>query len=148
MATLQGTGITGVSDYLVNTLLPTVTSLRTANIFNHELTDLAGFPSATVTPGQVISKVLDNHRNQITQRFTIRVFIDRSKANFGSSKAETILRSLADEISQVLQSNPTLGGNCIDSKPFDAKFGYIDRESNNIRVIEVELDCFDAITWR
>lgn len=148
MATRQGGGFAGISSYLISSLLPSVTTLRTANIFNHELTDLAGFPSATVTAQELQGKVLDNSRNERIQRFTIRVFIDRNKQNLGSSQAETILRTLADEITLKLDADPSLGGNCIDSKPYDAKFGYVDRENNNIRVMEITLDARDVITWR
>lgn len=148
MSTRQGAGFTGCSNYLLNTLIPSIVSLRTANIYDHELTDLAGFPAATITAGEQISKVLDNTRNEVTQRFIIRVFIDRNKQNLGSNTAETVLRTIADEINLKLMADPTLGGNCIDSKPADAKFGYVDRENNNIRVMEITLDCRDAITWR
>jgi hypothetical protein len=148
MATRQGSGIAAISTYLVSSLLPSVTTIRLTNIYDNELTDLAGFPAATVTAGEVTGKVLDNSRNERIQRFTIRVFIDRNKQNFGPSKAETILRTLADEIILKIDADSTLNGNCLDVKPFDAKFGYIDRESNNIRVMELVLDCKDVITWR
>lgn len=148
MATRQGGGYIGISNYLKTALIPTVISIRSSNIFDHELTDLAGFPAATITATELIGKPLDNTRNERIQRFTIRIFIDRNKQNLGSNTAESVLRTLADEIILKVDAEPTLGGNCIDAKAFDAKFGYIDRESNNIRVMEITLDCRDAITWR
>jgi hypothetical protein len=148
MATRQGQGITGCSDYLKNTLIPSIASIRTANIYDHELTDLAGFPAVTITTQEQPAKILDNNRNSHTYRFTIRVFIDRNAKNFGSSKAETILRTIADEMTLKLDADPTLGGNCIYAHPAPVKFGYVDRESNNLRLMELTLDCEDVITWR
>jgi len=148
MSTIQGNGITGCSNYLKNTLIPSVTSIRSANIYDQELTDLAGFPAVTITVQEQSGSFLDNTRNQRIYRFTIRVFIDRNQVNFGSSKAETILRTVADEMTLKLDADPTLGGNCIYSKPFVAKFGYVDREQTNIRIMELQLDCVDAVTWR
>jgi hypothetical protein len=144
----QGSGFTGCSNYIKSTLIPSVTSMRITNIFDNELTDLAGFPAATITATEQPGKVLDNSRNEHIYRFMIRIFIDRNKQNFGSSKAETILRTLADEITLKIDSDPTLGGNCIVTKVFPAKFGYVNRESNNLRVMEITLDCQDAVTWR
>ncbi len=135
-----------LTSYIVNTLLPTVTTVRLANIFDNENTDLAGFPAATVTIGEDIAKVLDNTRNEIGIKLYIRVFIDRSR--FSAQKAETILRNVATEIRTKLDSDITLGGNCIYTKPFNAKYGYVNREQNNIRIVEIELDCFEAYTWR
>lgn len=144
----QDTGFTGISNYLKNTLIPSVTSIRGANIFDHELTDLGGFPSVTITAQEQMGKFLDNTRNERTYRFTIRVFIDRNKQNFGTSKAETILRTVADEITLLLDADSTLGNNCIYTKVFPAKFGYVERESNNLRVMEIIMDAIGAITWR
>lgn len=145
---LQGTGATGLSNYLKNTLIPSVTNIRSTNIFDHEITDLAGFPAATITMQELLGRVIDNNRNEVTYRFIIRVFIDRGKANFGSSKAESVLRSTIDTLVTKIHADPTLNGNCINSKPFDIKFGYVDRENQNIRVGELTLDCYDANTWR
>lgn len=146
--TQQGTGYVGISNYLKNTLIPSVTSIRGANIFDHELTDLAGFPSVTITAQEMVGSILDNVRNQRIYRFTIRVFIERNKQNLGSSQAETVLRTVADELVSKIDADPTLGGNCIDARPFNAKFGYVDREFQDIRLMEITLDCYDAITWR
>ena len=148
MSTRQGQGITGCSNYLKNTLLPSVTSIRITNIFDNELTDLAGFPAATITVMEQDGKPIDNCRNERIYRFTIRVFIDRNAKNFGSAKAETVLRTVADEITLLVDGDPTLGGNCIYVKPFVAKFGYVDRESNNLRVMEITLECEDVVSWR
>ena len=147
MATRQSTnGIQGVSDYLLNSLLPSISTIRLTNIFDHELTDLAGFPSATVTLTEENGSVLDNARNQRIYKFQIRVFIDRNTKNFGSSKAEKILRTVADEITLKIDADITLNGNCLYCRPYNARFGYIDRQSNNIRLMEIDLECYDAIT--
>lgn len=135
-----------ISNYLKFSLIPNISSIRGANIYDHELTDLAGFPSVTITVQELAGRILDNARNERVYRFTIRVFIDRK--NFGSQKTESVLRTVADEFIDKLDADPTLGGNCIDSIPFPAKFGYIDRESNDIRLMEVQLDARNAITWR
>ena len=145
---LQGNGAQALSDYLKNTLIPSVVDIRAANIYDNELTDLSGFPAATITLQDMPGKVLDNVRNQHIFRFTVRIFIDRGKLTVGSAKAETILRSLANNLISKVDANPTLGGNCIIANAFDAKFGYIDREQNNIRICEVTLECVDANTWR
>ena len=148
MATTQGTGITGCSTYLKTILIPSLTTLRVTNIFDNELTDLAGYPSATITVNNLKGKMLDNARNERHYEFIIRIFIDRNKQNFGSSKAETILRTLADEFITKVDSDPTFGNNCVDSKPSDARFGYVNRQNQNIRMMEVTIDCVDVVTWR
>ncbi len=145
---LQGTGATGISNYLKNTLIPSVVNIRSANIFDQELTDLAGFPAATITLQTLKGKILDNSRNERIYRFTIRIFIDRNKQNFGSNTAETILRSITDSLVAQIDADPTLGGNCINTVPFEVNYGYIDRENQNIRLCEVILDCKDASQWR
>jgi len=145
---LQGTGATGLSTYLTNTLLVTVPSLRSTNIYDYEVTDLAGFPAATITLSEVLGKVLDNNRNQRTFRFVIRVFIDRLKQNLGASNAESILRTITNDFISKVDADPTLGGNCIIADPFSVKYGYVDREQQNIRMAEITLDCVDANTWR
>jgi hypothetical protein len=148
MTLSQGTGITGISDYLKLTLIPSLTTLRVTNIYDNELTDMGGFPSATITVSDLKGKFLDNTRNQRNYQFTIRIFIDRNKMNFGSSKAETILRTLADEFISKVDADPTLGGNCIYLMVSPAKFGYINRENQNIRLMEVTIEAIDAVTWR
>lgn len=148
MSSRQGSGYTGISNYLLNTLLPTITGLRSSNIFDNELTDLAGYPACTISAQELQGKVLDNTRNERIQRFTIRFFIDRNTQNFGSATAESILRSMVDELVLKVDGDPTLGGNCIDTRPFGSPFGYINRQSNNIRVIQIQLDCRDAVRWR
>lgn len=144
----QGTLYSGISNYLKTQLIPSITSLRLTNIFDNELTDLGGFPAATITALELAGKVLDNTRNLRTVRFIIRVFVDRNKSNFGSANAESIMRAFADEAILRIDADPTLGGNCLNVVPFPARFGYISRENNNIRVMEITLDCQSVVTWR
>lgn len=148
MATIQGTGITGVSAYFKNTLIPSITTIRVANIFDYEPTDLGGYPSVTITSQEILGKFLDNSRNERTFRFSIRVFIDRNAQNFGSLNAETILRTVSDEMILKIDADPTLGGNCTYTKVAGIKYGYVNRQSNNIRMAEVVIDCIDIITYR
>lgn len=145
---LQGNGIESLSNYIKNTLLPSVTTIRLTNIYDNELTDLGGFPAATITLQDVKAEAIDTHRNKRSFIFIIRVFIDRNKLNFGSDKAEVILRKLGDEIMLKCDSDPTMGGNCIYTIPSPYKTGYVNRESNNLRVLELTLECEDANTWR
>jgi hypothetical protein len=145
---LQGNGAEALSNYIKNTLIPSVVDIRASNIYDHELTDLGGFPAATITLQELVGAVLDNNRNQHIFRFTIRIFIDRNKQNFGSQKAETILRSLTNNLISKIDADTTLGGNCIIATPFSVKYGYIDREQQDIRIAEVTLDCTDANTYR
>lgn len=147
MSVLQGGGFAGISSYLKTTLIPQATGIRSTNIYDHELTDLAGFPAATITAQELGGKILDNSRNERRYRFTVRVFIDRKRV-VGSSSAERLLRTIADELIDKLDADPTMGGNAIDSTPFEAKFGYVDREQNDIRLMEVLIDARCAITWR
>lgn len=135
-----------ISDYLKTVVIPSVTTVRITNIYDNEGTDLAGYPAATITMGEDISKVLDNTRNEVGIKFFIRIFIDRTR--FGSSKAETILRSVATEIRTKLDSDITLGGKCIYTKPFNARYGYINRQQQNIRIAEIELNVIEAYQWR
>ena len=148
MSTKQGTGFVGISNYFKNTLIPSITTIRITNIFDHELTDLGGYPACTITSQEILGRFLDNARNERTYRFVIRIFIERNPKNFGSQKAETILRALSDEIISKIDGDPTLGGNCIYTKPFTAKYGYVNRQSNNIRLVEVQMDCVDAIQYK
>lgn len=148
MSVLQGGGYIGISNYLKNTVIPSCLTIRSANIFDYEVADLAGFPAATITAQEMVAKILDNSRNERIYHFTIRVFIDRTKTNFGASKAETILRTVADDLINKIDQDATLGGNAIDVKPFDAKFGYVDRENQNIRVAEITLEARCANSWR
>lgn len=148
MTLQQGTGHVGISNYLKNVLVPSITTIRIQNIFDHELTDLAGFPAATITASDLAGEFLDNMRNQRGYRFMIRIFIERSKLNVGTQEAESTLRTVMDEFIQRFDADPTLGGNCIYTRPGTARYGYVDREQNNIRVAEITLDAFDAITWR
>jgi len=145
---LQGTGATALSNYIKGTLIPNVVDIRSSNIFDNEVTDLQGFPAATITLEELPGKVLDNSRNQHIFRFVIRIFIDRNVQNFGTSKAESILRSTTNDLITQIDADPTLNGNCIIASVFSVKFGYLQRESNNIRVAEVTLNCIDANTWR
>lgn len=144
----QGGMWEGISAYLVQTLLPTVSSLQAANVFDNENTNITGYPAVTVTANEGPGRVLDNTRNMRIYRFVIRVFIDRNKQNFGVNQSEKLLRQTADEITFKLDGDPTLGGTCINAIPFQARFGYVDRQSNNIRVMEIQLDAQCAITWR
>lgn len=148
MSTLQGTGIVGCSNYLKNTLIPSVSTIRVSNIFDYEPTDLAGYPACTITSQEVLGKAIDNARNERIYRFTIRIFIDRNVQNFGVNTAESLLRTIADEVISKIDTDLSLGGNCIYTTVFPAKFGYIDRQSNNIRLMEIQLDCHDAITYK
>jgi hypothetical protein len=148
MSTLQGGGYTNLSNYIKNTLIPSCTTIRAANIYDYEVADLAGFPAVTITAQDMTAQILDNTRNERIYNFTIRVFIERQKQNFGASKAETILRLIADDLIDKIDQDSTFGGNAIDVKPFNAKFGYVDRELQNIRVVEVSLQCRCANTWR
>lgn len=145
---LQGGGHVGISNYLKNTVIPSLTTVRATNIYDNELTDLAGFPAVTITSLEKRGRFLDNARDEVVIVFSVKIFIDRNVQNFGTSKAETILRSIADELITRMQSDNSLGGNCIWSKAFDAKYGYIDRENDNIRLVEVTLECHDANNWR
>lgn len=145
---LQGSGAAGVSNYLKNTLVPSVTDIRSANIYDSEITDLAGFPACTITLTEVQSKVLDNNRNEHIFKFSIKVFIDRTKTNFGNSTAESILRSTVNDLITKIDADPTLGGNCVIARPFNAPLLYINRENQNIRYMEVVLEVIDANTWR
>lgn len=144
----QGGMFEAISAYLTTTLLPTVTSLQSANIFDNENTNLSGYPAATVTAQELQGRVLDNTRNMRIFRFSIRVFVDRNASNFGVNQSEKIIRQTADEITLKLDADPTLGGTCINAIPFQARFGYVDRQSNNLRVMEIQLDAQCAITWR
>lgn len=148
MATRQGGGYSGISNYLTQTLLPRLTTLRLSNIYAYEPTDLGGYPSCTVTAQAMDGKIIDNTRNERIHIFTIRLFIDRNVQNLGVVNAESILRTVADEIVLQIDSDPSLGGNCIDADPFNAKMGYINRQNQNIRVMEITLLCRDAVTWR
>jgi hypothetical protein len=145
-ATQQNSTITVISNYIKSTLIPSVIDIRSSNIFDHELTDLAGFPAATITLQDITGKILDNARNERTYSFAIRIFIDRNKQNFGSSKAETILRTMANNFILQVDNDPSLGGNAIFAKAFNIKLGYVDRESNNLRLFEVTLEVIDATT--
>lgn len=145
---LQGTGPTGISNYLKNTLIASVPSLRASNIFDYEEADLAGFPAATISLQEKKGKTLDNNRNEHIFSFTIRVFIERTKQNFGASKAESILRSVVSDLITKIDADPTLGNNCIVCNVQTQKYGYVDRANQDIRLCEVTLDCIDANTWR
>jgi hypothetical protein len=148
MATKQGTGVTGISDYLVKNLLPTITSLNADSIYDYEPLSLAGYPAATVTIQSITGKVGDNARNERHYIFTINVYMDRSAQNLGAEEAESIMRSISDQLISLVDDDPTLGGNCIIAKPLDATYLYANRESNNIRVMQVTLDCRDVSKWR
>lgn len=144
----QGTGPDGISNYLKTTLLANLTTVNVASIYDYEDLPKAGFPAVTVNLTDKSAKVADNARNIHEFVFTIRVYIDRTAKNFGVSKAEDILRLAANEILQKLDSDPTLGGNCIIASPAPFKMGYVDQGSNNIRLIEIQLTCIDANNWR
>ena len=144
----QGTGPTGISNYLCNTLLPSVTTLNIANIYPYEDLPKAGFPAATVHWSAKEARVADNSRFEHTFVFTVRVYIDRTAHNFGVSKAESILRSVGDELTRKIDSDPTLGGNCVITKPSPWQLGYVDQGSNNLRLVEIQLSCIDVNNWR
>lgn len=148
MTTQQGSGYQGISNYLRDVLIPSITSVRITNIFDRELTDLDGFPAATITIQDLDGKFLDNMRNQRTYRFMVRIFIERGKNGFGTDKAEQVLRLVADECINKIDADISLGGNCIFVYPHKAKFGYIQRELNNVRLMEIQLDCVDAIQYK
>jgi hypothetical protein len=145
---LQGNGVDAISNYLKTNLIPSLTTVRVANIYDYEITDLGGFPSVTITASELQGKAIDNTRHERVFRFMIRIFIDRNVQNFGNSKAETILRTVADEVVTKLDADYTLGNNCIYIKPITVKYGYINRESNNIRLVEITLDAVDANTYK
>jgi len=148
MSIRQGNGIDATSNYLKNTVLPQITQLRSSNIFDNELTDLAGFPACTITIEESPARYLDNARNEHRWKFVIRFFIDRNKQNFGASKTEQILRQMSDSLMLILDADPTLGGNVIATYPPQVKYGYLNRESTNMRMAEVTVEAWDAITWR
>lgn len=145
---LQGNGVNSISNYLKNTLIPSVSDIRSANIFDNETTDLAGFPACTITIDSQDSKTIDTHRIQHVFKFTLRIFIDRNKQNFGSSTAESILRSTVGSLITAMDSDYTLGGNCIYCRPSTSNYVYADRENNNLRVIDLVLEAVDVNQWR
>jgi len=145
---LQGTGFQAISSYLKITLIPSVASIRTANIFDSEVTDLGGYPAVTITLKGLDSSFLDNTRNKHVFDVSIKIFIDRNKQNFGVSTSEDILRQMAGELISAIDADYNLGGNCIYCEPFIGSPAYVDRENQNIRFIEVSLKCVDANKWR
>ncbi len=148
MTQQQGTGFVGLSNWLTQVLIPSVQTIRVQNIYDHELTDLAGYPAVTVTATDLLGKYADNTRNARTYRFSIKVFIDRTQQGFGNDKAEGILRAVMDEIIGKIDADITLGGNCIYAFPFTGRFAYVDRQQQNIRLAELILECRDVITYR
>lgn len=148
MTSQQGTGFVGISNYIKTSLIPAVTSIRITNIYDNEVTDLKGYPSVTITASNLDGKFLDTNRNERRYRFSIKLFIDRNQQNFGTQKAETILRTALDEMVNIVDADPTLNGNCIYTRPFVARPLYVDRQNNNLRVAELILECTDAVTFK
>ena len=148
MSFQQNSTIDTISNYIKTNLIPSVVDIRTTNIYDHELTDLAGFPAATITLQDITGKTLDNARNERIYAFSVRIFIDRNKQNFGSNKTEGILRTMANNFILLVDADPSLGGNVIWARAFNIKLGYVNRESNNLRLFEVTLEVTDAITYR
>lgn len=144
----QGGGPAAISTYLATVLLPSMTTININSIQEYEDLPKSGFPAATITWTDKSGEYADNARNKVTWTFTIRIYIDRSVHNFGVAKAETIYKSVGSELVQKLEANPKLGNTVITSHPFNFRTGYIDQGSNNIRLIEVQLECMDINTWR
>jgi predicted TIM-barrel enzyme len=132
--------------YLVNTLLPSMATLRIGNIYDREVTDLNGTPAATVTPGELEGEVLDNYRNRRMLPVQIRIFIARDQIS--AQLVEQALREIADELVDKLDADITLGGNCIYTRPHSAEYGYVQRATDDVRVIQVLLECVYIHTWR
>lgn len=145
---LQGTGIVGLSNYLKNTLIPSISTLNSSSVYDYEPTSLAGFPSVTIVPTEYTGSVNDNTRNERHYLFMLSVFMDRNIANLGPDVSEQVIRQTADEIVEKIDADSTLGGNCIICKPTNAKFGYINRESNNLRVLQVTIEAIDSSKYK
>jgi hypothetical protein len=132
--------------YIVDTVLPSMSTLKIGSIFDREITDLEGVPAATVTPGDLVGEVLDNYRNRRTLTVQIRIFIARDQIS--AQLVEQALREIADELVEILDADITLGGNCIYTRPHSAEYGYVQRATDDVRVIQVKLDCVYIHTWR
>lgn len=148
MSTLQGTGVTGISNYIKTNILGMCSTLNSSSIFDYEPTSLAGFPAVTLTFDGFDTKISDNTRNERTYKFLMALFVDRSPLTYGAETAESIFRSMVDEVVLKFDDDPTLGGNCINSLLTIGESGYTNRENNNLRMITMTLTCTDVSKWR
>ena len=85
----------------------------------------------------------DTQRNVRTYKFVIRVYQERAKV--GNSKAERLIREIADEILTLFDNNTTLDGMVKMVRPVIANFDYIDREIGDTRVAEYNLECVNVV---
>lgn len=136
------TDIVDISAKIV-TELSDITGLHSVYAYEPALSDDGKYPFATVTIDSVDGQFGDTQRNVRTYKFVVRVYQERTKV--GNSKAERLIREIADEILTLFDNNTTLDGMVKMVRPVTANFDYIDREIGDTRVAEYNFECVNVV---
>jgi hypothetical protein len=106
-----------------------------AVVYEYDKKELANFPSVTVSPISHQNQMYDTAANKRNFTFIVRIY----NRNDDTGASEATLLKLLDDITDALESKPTLEGACDIARATQAKWAYQDREVP-VRVIELTIE--------
>lgn len=126
-----------ISEGIVN-LLDTIPEI--AAVYDHEPKELKSYPCVTVSAFEHDNEFHDLAANKRRYSFLIRAYFRTDNAQ----DAETVLRTIADNIVSTIESNIRLQNSCDFASPTKARWGYVEREVP-VRYVEITIDAFKRV---
>ena len=126
-------------------ILKTMSSVTSTNVQDSGGGEPDGFPWVTLEIMGNDSEVGDQRTNLRTYKFRVRIYIDAEREQGGQATAEDTLAIVLDEIVDLFDADPTLGGTVQDLTPLVAETGYATLKNGLTRTAEIELmvkQCF------
>jgi len=140
----MATDLTDISAKIV-TMLAGITQLH--GVYNEEVgkpTD-GQYPFATVVFKSGDGQFGDTKRNLRRYRFLINVYVERTQAGFGNSKAEDIFLTILDSIYTLFDNNTTLDGMVKWVKVLSTEAEHVNREVGDVRLGQIEVEAVNLV---
>jgi hypothetical protein len=111
----------------ISTIMNSMASLR--HVYDSHESQVEGYPAATIEVAEREAEFADTMRNQNTYTYTVRIVQERQTV--GTTKAERIVREIADEAIALFDANYKLNNTCnfvmpITTRPFYAQSPTVD----------------------
>lgn len=113
-------------------LLGTIPSIKV--VYPYEPKELVQYPAATVSSAEHTTAFSDTAHNKREYHFAVRLYF---RADI-ESDAETVLRTVTDDVLTALASDTTLGGSCDWAIDTAAKWFFQEREVP-VRMVELTI---------
>lgn len=108
-------------------------------VYRSDKSEFSGYPAATVSPSDNPGDYSDQAMDKNTITFLVRVFQEIPQS--GQEDAELVLEDAVEEVITIFQNRDVLSPACDWVEPVASTWGYLDRETGPIRVVELRIKC-------